>query len=88
MVLGVGVVERTVAVPRLRLIEDDLLVEAFEPAHARTASDGASETPKNRRTPASPSTKRSTSSSVVYTWALARVDAVMPRARCSGCAQW
>ena len=60
-----------VAVPSLRVIEDDLLVEGVEGGAHR--SDPS--TPKYARTPATPSRRRSTSASVLNRYVLARVVA-------------
>ena len=64
------------------VVEDQLLVERLQ--FGRRHSD----TPKKLTASATPATSWSTSSSVVYRYALARVDAVTPSLRCRGCAQW
>ena len=61
------------AVAGLRVVEDDLLIHLFEVAHELT--------PKKVRTVARVSTKSLASSSVVYTWALARVEPDTPKRR-------
>lgn len=53
--------ERVVAVPLLRVVEDDLLVEALESGH----QDASLASPKNPRTSPSVATNRSASSAVV-----------------------
>ena len=74
---------KTLAVRMLGVLEDELLVQLLHRvAHA------ASPSPKNGRTVASAAPNASTSSTVVYTDADARVVAAMPNRRCSGWAQW